>query len=165
MRWLIGKALLPSLTTELSFVSQFKTGSTKQSHGSLGPTSGKSEAKRRSETRPKAFFPILIVVTDSSSSTELEMEPLLFLNSVTMKDQATWPLLWLLKLSFQCECGQNQNTAHSEAMLSLWPNRRPQHAWLRTRSMASPWNLHGGRREPTLAGCSHTHLCTVRTHQ
>lgn len=25
MRWLIGKALLPSLTTELSFVSQFKT--------------------------------------------------------------------------------------------------------------------------------------------
>lgn len=55
MSWLIGKALLPSLTTELSFVSQFKTVGTQNSHGSLGPASGKSAAKLRSETQAKGF--------------------------------------------------------------------------------------------------------------
>lgn len=75
MRWFIGKALLPSLTTELSFVPQFKTVGAQNTV--MVPWGQHQESQRQStgaRPRPKAFLPILIVVTDSNSSTELEME-------------------------------------------------------------------------------------------
>ena len=60
MRWLIDKALLPRLTTELNFVSQFKTVgaqnnvmvSWSQRQESQRQSAG---AKCRSETRAKGF--------------------------------------------------------------------------------------------------------------
>lgn len=75
MRWFIDKALLPSLTTELNFVSQFKTVGAQNSV--MVSWSQRQESQQQSagaRPRPKAFLPILIVVTDSSLSTELEME-------------------------------------------------------------------------------------------